>query len=200
MNRGVLAVISGPSGSGKGTITSILAKDPHISLSVSATTRSPRAGEVNGIHYWFLSREEFQAQIKSGDMLEHNEYCGNFYGTPKQGLETLLQSGQDVILEIDVNGARQVKRRLDVVTIFILPPSVQELKSRLFGRGTEKPEVVKRRLLEAIGEMQAAEDYDYVVVNDSLEEAVEDVRAILRAERHRLPYMKTTLEGVLQYE
>ena len=199
MNKGLLLVLSAPSGAGKGTIIKRLMDDDRsLKLSVSATTRSPRPGEVDGEDYFFLSREEFDGLVKNGEMLEHAEYVGNCYGTPKGPVESWLNDGLDVILEIDVQGGAQVKKIMpECVSIFILPPSMRELENRLRGRSTEKDEAVEARLEAARKEVHCAEDYDYVVVNDTVEQAVEEIKTIIAAEKHRFIRVSSIVERVL---
>lgn len=199
MNKGLLLVISAPSGAGKGTIIKRLMDDDRsLKLSVSATTRSPRPGEVDGEDYFFLSREEFDDLVKNGEMLEHAEYVGNCYGTPKGPVESWLNDGLDVILEIDVQGGAQVKEIMpECVSIFILPPSMRELENRLRGRSTENDEVVDARLEAARQEVHHAEDYDYVVVNDTVDQAVEEIKTIIAAEKHRFIRVSSIVERVL---
>lgn len=185
-NNGLLVVISGPAGTGKGTVVKELAKDENIRVSVSATTRAPRAGEVGGVHYHYLSREQFKDMISEDGFLEYAEYCGNFYGSPKKQADEWKQEGKDVILEIEVQGCMQVKQNdPECISIFIMPPSVEELESRLRGRGTETEEVILKRLERAKEEMKLSKDYDYIVVNDTVEECVKDIAAVLRAEKLR---------------
>ena len=172
-NKGELFVISGPSGVGKGVICkALLLADDKIRFSVSATTRAPRPGEEHGVSYFFVTREEFEGMIQRNELLEYMDVFGmNYYGTPKAYIEKLTSEGIDVILDIDVNGARNVKKqRPEAVSIFILPPSMQALHSRLVGRGTETPEAVEKRFGKAKEEISHANEYDYIVVNDSLEE------------------------------
>lgn len=199
MNKGLLLVISAPSGAGKGTIIKRLMDDDRsLKLSVSATTRSPRPGEVDGEDYFFLSREEFDDLVKNGEMLEHAEYVGNCYGTPKGPVESWLNDGLDVILEIDVQGGAQVKEIMpECVSIFILPPSMRELENRLRGRSTENDEVVNARLEAARQEVHHAEEYDYVVVNDTVDQAVEEIKTIIAAEKHRFIRVSSIVERVL---
>ncbi len=183
--KGLLLVVSGPSGCGKGTVLSrVFAKQPNTYYSVSATTRPPRPGEENGVQYYFLTREAFEERIASGQMLEYAQYAGNYYGTPAQAVDAQLAQGKNVVLEIEVQGAKQVKlRRPDAVMVFIMPPSMKELRHRLQERGTEAQEVIQRRMDTARLEMPQAKDYDYIVFNDTVEEAAEDICAILRAGR-----------------
>ena len=186
MRRGMLVVVSGPSGVGKGTICErILARDRQLTMSVSATTRSPRAGETEGEDYFFKTVDEFEGMITRGELLEYMHVFGlNYYGTPLSYVESQRTLGKDVILEIEVNGAEQVKQaHPDALTIFIMPPSKEALLKRLTGRGTEAHEVVARRIQEADAEMEKARQYDYIVVNDDLETAVCEVLSILEAER-----------------
>ena len=199
MNRGTLYIISAPSGTGKGTIVSeILKADPNIHFSVSATTRAPREGEKDGINYYFISREEFQGLVDSGGMLEHAEFCGNCYGTPKKAVFDKLAEGHDVILEIETVGAMNVKAACpEAVSVFILPPSLKELRHRLESRGTESEETVAKRIAEARGEIEKARNYDFVVVNDDLEKAIEDVREVMRAAKKLTKLNHDTIEGVL---
>ena len=184
--KGVLFVISGPSGVGKGTINKRLFEEfgDRVAYSVSATTREPREGEANGREYFFISRQEFEKRVANNEFLEHAEYAGNCYGTPRDHVLSLLQRGISVILEIDVQGALQVKARMpESVSVFILPPSFEELERRLRGRGTESPEKIEKRLAAAKEEMAHAPEYDYQIVNDTPDAAYARLRDI---------YMKDT--------
>ena len=184
--KGLLFVISGPSGVGKGTICKkLLERRKELKLSVSVTTRAPRPGEIEGVNYFFRSEEQFQDMIERDEFLEYMCVFGkNHYGTPKAYVSEQRAQGNDVILEIDVNGALNVKKRCpDAVMIFIAPPSMETLKKRLVGRGTETEEAVERRFAEAVEELAAAGEYDYIVVNDSLDKAVKDTESILVSER-----------------
>ena len=185
MSRGLLLVVSAPSAGGKGTILKEwFRQDQNLRMSVSATTRPPRPGEENGREYYFISREEFQGLVDSGSMLEHAEYVGNCYGTPRAPVEKWLSEGWDVVLEIDVQGGAQIKKLApDCVSVFITPPSMEVLEQRLRDRGTEDDATVRKRLETARQELPHAEQYDYVVVNDRLEDAVADMQAILRSEK-----------------
>ena len=185
MNKGKLYVVSAPSGCGKGTILSeVLKNNTNLFYSVSATTRSPREGEIDGINYYFLSLEEFEQEIDNGGMLEYAQFCGNFYGTPKKKVVEKLEQGIDVILEIETVGAMKIKKAMkDAILIFILPPSVSELRRRLNKRGTEEQSVIDKRVNEAEEEIKKACNYDYVMMNDELEKAIEDFEAILRASK-----------------
>ncbi|HEX3017151.1 MAG TPA: guanylate kinase [Caproicibacter sp.] len=198
-NKGLLVILSGPSGAGKGTVLkALLARDENIKLSVSATTRSPRPGETDGKEYYFISREKFTQMVDSGEMLENAEYCGNCYGTPAAPIEQWNTMGQDVILEIEVQGGAQVKqKRPDAVGIFILPPSLKVLEHRLRSRGTEADETVRKRLAAARREIQEAKHYDYVVVNDTVEGAAEQIREILNAEKCRTYRNEQLIERML---
>ena len=188
--NGKLFVISGPSGAGKGTIVNAVMDqaDPSgTALSISMTTREPRPGEEDGVNYFFVTKEEFRRQIEAGGFLEYAEVYDHYYGTPKSKVMEKLNQGKDVILEIDIQGALTVKKAFpEGVLIFILPPSMEVLRSRLTGRGTDAPEVIERRLSKTRGELAFIDRYDYGVVNDDLEEAVETVRAIMRAEHARV--------------
>lgn len=187
MNRkGIIIVISGFSGVGKGTIMRELTKKyEQYALSVSATTRNPRPGEVDGKDYFFVSNEEFEKLINEDGLIEHAGYVGHYYGTPRKFVEDKLNNGIDVILEIELQGALQIKEQYkDAVMLFIMPPSAEELEKRLTGRGTEKEDVIKQRLLRANEEAIGIEHYDYIVVNDDLEESVERVHNIIMAAHH----------------
>ena len=199
MNKGRLFVISGPSGTGKGTICKELIKDDKIRLSVSMTTRNPREGEVHGVSYYFATKEEFLQKIEAGGFLEYAEVFGNYYGTPKMEVIQMLEQGIDVLLEIDVQGAIQIKEVYpEAVLVFILPPSLEELRNRLSGRGTETPEVLERRLGEATKEISFVKEYDFAVINDDLETAIDDVKAVIRASHFSVT--KDINDIVEQYE
>jgi len=199
LNRGLLIVVSAPSGCGKGTLLAEILKDKDYYYSVSATTRSPREGEVDGFNYHFATREEFEDLIKSDGMLEYAQYCGNYYGTPKKEVEKKLSEGKNVILEIEVQGAMQVKEIApEGVFVFILPPSVSELKKRLLKRGTEEISLIEKRVSEAVGEIKYAEKYDYVIVNDDLSKAVDDFKTVISAEKMRTKNSKEIIDEVLK--
>lgn len=184
---GKLFIISGPSGTGKGTICKEVATDTDIVLSISATTRSPRKGEEDGINYYFLSKKEFVERIEAGGFLEHAQVYGNYYGTPKENVMECLASGKDVLLEIDMQGAMQVKDNYpDGIFIFILPPSMKELRKRITGRGTESKEAIDLRLSQTLKEIEYIDQYDYCVVNGKLDEAVKRVKAIILSEHSRV--------------
>ncbi len=185
MSKGTLFVISGPSGSGKDTVLGeVFKKIPDIKFSVSAITRPMREGETADGKYRFVSKEEFLAMIKDGMLLEHNVFVGNYYGTPKDYVINNLNDGYDVIVEVDVNGAKQIREKMpDAVSIFICPPSFEVLKNRLSSRGTDSPEKVKERLDAAVGEIRRSDEYDYIVVNDKLDDAVFDTVSIIHSAR-----------------
>ena len=185
MTRGLLIVISGASGTGKGTVCKKILNDlPEVAYSISATTRKPRPGEINGEEYYFLSVEEFKTWIAEEKFLEYAEVYGNFYGTPLNKIEERLNRGEDILLEIDVQGALNVKKKCpDGIYIFLLPPSLDELKRRIEGRGTENPESLARRLKNAVAEIKIGLQYDYVVVNDTIDNAAAQIKSILAAER-----------------
>ena len=201
MAKGLLLVISAPSGGGKGTILKeLFAQEENLRLSVSATTRQPRPGEENGKQYFFLSREEFETKIQTGQMLEYAEYVGNYYGTPREPVERWMDQGRDVVLEIEVKGGAQVKKLMpECVSIFILPPSMQVLEKRLRGRGTEEEAAIQQRLAKAREEIPHAKEYDYVVFNDRLEDAVSDLRAIIHAQKLKFSRNTDSIERVLEH-
>lgn len=187
--KGLLLVVSGPAGVGKGTIDqALLSRHDNMKLSVSATTRSPRPGEINGVHYFFITEDEFRRMIDENAFLEYmHVFHMNYYGTPRSFVEDEINSGHDVILEIDVQGAMRVKAAYpDAVMIFIAPPSMSALKSRLIGRGTETPEAIEKRFNTAFTEMSCIDRYDYVVVNDVIDAAVGRMEHIMDAERCRV--------------
>ena len=181
MGKGTLFIFSGPSGVGKGTLKERLLAEfaGHLVFSVSATTRGPRKGEEDGREYFFIGRETFEREIREGGFLEHAEYAGNLYGTPRRFVEKLLSEGKDLILEIEVNGAMQVMRAMpENVSVFVLPPSEEILAERLRGRGTEDEETVRKRLAKSREEIESAGRYDYRIVNDDLAEAYRELRTI----------------------
>ena len=194
--KGKTFIVSGPSGVGKSTVLkALLEKRPDLYFSVSATTRSPRPGELDGIHYHFMDVDSFRKWISMEQFLEYAEYVGNFYGTPKRFVDQAMENGRDVILDIEVQGALQVtSKRPDTVRIFIAPPSWKELERRLKDRGTDDPDKVQKRLLRAKVEFQTANTYDYFVINDTVEEAVRELDAIITAE-HCKPKERMAILG-----
>ena len=188
-NKGIMLVVSGPAGSGKGTVNAMLLKRDDFAFSVSATTRAARPGEVDGINYHFITREGSIERINSGDMLEYTEYCGNFYGTPLKEAEEVLRSGKNLILEIEVEGAMNVKRKYpDAVLVLLLPPSYSVQEERLRGRGTETEEKILQRLARAKEEVALADRYDYVVYNydGKADEAAAHILSIVDAEKRSI--------------
>ncbi len=184
--KGLLIVVSAPSGCGKGTILGEILKDDRFYYSVSATTRQPREGEVDGVNYRFMTEEQFEAYIEEDAFLEHAIYNKNRYGTLRAPIVENRAAGKHVILEIEVKGAAQIRSLCpDAVFVFIVPPSIEVLRERLTGRGTEKPEVIAERVMIAEEEMTHANEYDYVIVNDKLDEAIADFKSIIRAEECR---------------
>lgn len=193
--KGLLIVISGPSGAGKGTICKrFMEKNENVVLSVSATTRAPRNGEVDGINYHFMSKEQFKQKIQENDFLEYAEVYDNYYGTPKSNVQEILDSGKDVILEIDIQGALKVKENVEEgVFIFILPPSMEELKQRIINRGSETQESLMKRFKSAYKEINFVSKYNYAVVNDEVELAVEKLESIINAEKCRVDRLKHSI-------
>ena len=187
--RGLMLILSSPSGAGKTTLTRMLLQTPELdlTLSLSVTTRPRRSSEVDGIHYRFIGKKQFESLRDGGDLLEWAEVHGNFYGTPREPAEQILRQGRDMLFDIDYQGTRQVKEKCagDCVTIFILPPSMKELRARLERRAEDKPEVIEKRLNEARNEILRWTDYDYVLINEDLQTTVADLSAILAAERRR---------------
>lgn len=198
--NGILIVISAPSGCGKGTmLNKLFENSDNFEYSVSATTRAPREGEADGVNYFFKTKEEFLSMAENSEFLEYAEYNGNFYGTPKKQVMEKLAAGKDVILEIEVNGAMQVRESFpNAVLIFILPPSVKTLRKRLEGRGTEAPEVIESRLKKALSELPMAYKYDYAIVNDDLDEAVEALRCVINGEKQVVGRMINKIDEVLE--
>lgn len=184
---GLLIVISGPSGVGKGTVCTLLRKKmPQLVYSVSVTTRAPRQGEQDGVNYFFTTVSEFEKMIQEGKLIEWAQYVGNYYGTPREFVEQTLEEGKDVLLEIDVQGALQVKKVFpEAIFIFLLPPTMDDLRKRIEGRGTESPKVLDQRLQAATKEYEFLDRYDYVVINDEIEQACHRIQSIILAEHSR---------------
>ena len=181
VKKGTLFVISGPSGVGKGTLVAMLLKNhPEIKLSVSATTRNPRPGEIEGVHYFFLDKEDFKNRINSGEFLEWAEFSGNLYGTNKNFVKKMLEEGQNIILEIEVQGALQVKTQLEeAILIFIEPPSFEDLKIRLLKRSTESEEEIQKRLAIVKSELEQKKEFNHLIVNDNLDTALKNLEAVI---------------------
>lgn len=194
--KGILMVISGPSGSGKGTVVSCLTENTDFVISISATTRQPRDYEENGVHYFFKTLDEFGDMINNDELLEWASFCGNYYGTPKAYVEEKLAEGKNVILEIEVQGAHQIKKLYpEAALIFLVPPSKEELMNRLCGRGTEDEDTITRRLQRAEEEIKFLPDYDYVVVNDYVDKAAEKIMDIAKSEKMRSYRYKNMVEA-----
>ena len=196
--QGLLIVLSGPSGVGKATVRKALFEmdDHNFTYSISMTTRKPREGEVDGVDYYFVSEEEFESRIKQGRFLEFARFVGNYYGKPMDEVEKMIADGDEVVLEIEVEGAMQVKAKMpDAVLIFIAPPTFNALKTRLLRRGTEPEEIIMERLSKAHRELTLAAGYDYIVINDDVENAADRIKAIIRAEHARC---RRSLKGYLQ--
>ncbi len=199
MSDGILFIVSAPSGAGKTSLVkALLERDPALGLSVSCTTRPPRSGEQDGVHYHFLDQARFRAAIGNGELLEHAEVFGNLYGTRESDVRAFLARGRDLILEIDWQGARQVRARFpSAASIFVLPPSIAELERRLRGRGSDDESVIARRMSQAREDMEHGAEYDYLVVNDCFEDALDGLLAITVAERLRLTRQRSLLHRVL---
>lgn len=187
MNKGRVFIISGPSGSGKDTLMKkVFEKAPDILFSISSITRPMRVGEVEGEKYNFISRERFEEMIANDELLEHNVFVGNYYGTPKAPVLNAVKDGKNMLIEVDVNGAYQILEKIpDAVSIFIMPPSLEILKARLTGRGTDEQSVIDKRLFEALREISCAKDYDYIVVNDDLETAANEFVSIMSVDKFK---------------
>lgn len=199
MNKGRLIVFSAPSGCGKGTMLAEILKNDDFCVSVSATTREPREGETDGVSYHFMSKGDFLQKVADSEFLEYAEYCDNYYGTLISEVEGRLNEGKNVILEIEVQGAQKIQeKRPDALSVFVLPPSVSELRRRLKKRGTETDEVIEKRVAQAAVEIPYAKNYDYIIVNDGLEDAVSDFLAIMRAEKLKREFSENTIDEVLK--
>lgn len=187
MTKGRLFIISGPSGSGKDSVLKkVFERIPDIAFSISSITRPMRPGEVEGEKYNFISRERFEEMIANDELLEHNIFVGNYYGTPKSPVIDCIENGRDMIIEVDVNGAAQIRQKMpDAIGIFIMPPSLEVLQKRLSGRGTDDNTVIEKRLKEALREISEASKYDYIVVNDDLETAADDFVTIMSVDRFK---------------
>lgn len=197
-NKGSLIVISGFSGSGKGTIVSELINryDGYV-VSVSVTTRKPRENEIYGMHYFFKTESEFELMIERGELIEYAKYVDNYYGTPKEYVENMLKAGKNVILEIEVVGAKKIKELYnDAVTVFVMPPNIAKLKDRLENRGTEDESVLKQRLNRSKEELEYTKYYDYILINDKLDFAVEDIHSIVCAHKHKMKFNEEFLRKI----
>ena len=200
-HRGILIVVSGFSGAGKGTLMKQLVRSyDNYALSVSMTTRSPRPGEEEGKEYFFVSEEEFKEKLEQDGLIEYANYCGNYYGTPREYVERQLEKGKDVILEIEIQGALKIKEKFPTaLLIFVMPPDAAELKKRLEGRGTESPEVIAQRICRAREEAVGIEEYDFLIINDRLEECVKEMHVLIQA-AHSTPARNTELIQTMRKE
>ena len=200
MSKGGVFVVSGPSGSGKDTVLKgLFAENPDILFSISSITRAMRPGEKEGEKYNFISRENFEEMIKNDLLLEHNVFVGNYYGTPRVPVEKAVSEGKDIIIEVDVNGAAQIRKKLpEAVTVFIMPPSFAELKRRLVGRGTESEVLIEKRLQSALDEIRRAEEYDYIIVNDDAATASQSLMSVIKTCRLKTERQKNIINEVLE--
>lgn len=198
--KGVLIILSGPSGSGKDTVLDCLTnKNDSFKVSISMTTRAIRDNEVDGVNYYFTDRAFFEKQIKDNQMLEYAEYAGNYYGTPKAAVDRMLNEGKNVVLKIEVQGAAKIRRLYpDVISIFLMPPSMHILESRLRGRGTDDEETINHRLFIACEEIKRSNEYDYIVVNDEIENAVDKIETIIAAEKMKTARNKNIISEVIK--
>ena len=201
MNKGGIFIISGPSGSGKDTLLKELFKKfPEIKFSISSVTRDMREGEKEGEKYNFISRSKFEEMIKNDELLEYNVYVGNYYGTPKKPVIQAVDKGEDIVIEVDVNGAKNIRSKLpQAISIFIMPPSFEELERRLSDRGTETKAAIGERMNSALSEIKRAVEYDYIVVNDDIDIAVQDIIQIISGSRLMLKRQKHIIDEVLNY-
>ncbi|MBQ3547072.1 MAG: guanylate kinase [Clostridia bacterium] len=199
MNKGGVFVVAGPSGSGKDTLFKELFKrKPEIKFSISSITRPMRVGEIEGEKYNFITREKFLNMLENDELLEYNEYIGNYYGTPKAPVVAAIENGEDILIEVDVNGAKEICQKLpEAITVFIMPPSYKELKRRLSGRGTETQDLIDKRMKEALNEIARATEFDYIVVNDDIQTAVDDIIEVISSSRLTLKRQKNLIDGVL---
>ena len=199
MNKGGVFIISGPSGSGKDTVmTELFKKMPELLFSISSITRAMRPGEREGEKYNFITLEKFEDMLKNDRLLEHNEFVGNYYGTPREPVERAVANGQDMVIEVDVNGAAQIREKMpEAVSIFIMPPSFAELKRRLSGRGTESEELIQKRLASALGEIKRAAEYDYIVVNEDITAAADDIMSVILSSRLKTDRQTKIIDEVL---
>lgn len=200
MNKGGVFIVAGPSGSGKDTLfKELFKKRPDIRFSISSITRPMRVGEVEGEKYNFITREKFESMLENDEFLEYNVYIGNYYGTPKGPVIDAVEKGQDILIEVDVNGAKAIREKMpEAVSIFIMPPSYAELKRRLSGRGTESEEVIEKRMHESLSEIKRAEEFDFIVVNDDINKAVDDLIEVITSSRLMLKRQKNIIDGVLE--
>ena len=199
MNKGGVFIISGPSGSGKDTVLAELFRNsPDVLFSISSVTRPMRQGEKEGEKYNFISKEKFLYMIENDMLLEHNVFVDNYYGTPREPVERAVAEGKDIIIEVDVNGAAQIREKLpEAVSIFIMPPSFQELNRRLRGRGTESEELIEKRLNSALGEIKRASEYDYIIVNDNITAAADNILSVILSSSFKTDRQKNIIDEVL---
>lgn len=200
MNKGGVFIVAGPSGSGKDTLfKELFKKRPDIRFSISSITRPMRVGEVEGEKYNFITREKFESMLENDELLEYNVYIGNYYGTPKGPVIDAVEKGQDILIEVDVNGAKAIREKMpEAVSIFIMPPSYAELKRRLSGRGTESEEAIEKRMHESLSEIKRADEFDFIVVNDDINKAVDDLIEVITSSRLMLKRQKNIIDGVLE--